>query len=121
MSAEVIREKPDFFVVHIEGIFTYEDQKKIQQTRFDDAAPREKVKVLILAETFSGWGKEGDWGDLTFMYQSDPYVDKIAVVTHARWRDEIMMFLGAGRRKALVQYYPPGQKDMARIWLNEIR
>ena len=52
----------------------------------------------VLAEEFSGWGKEGDWGDLTFMHEYDLYIGKIAIVGDEKWKDQILMFLGAGRR-----------------------
>jgi len=79
---------------------------------------REKIRVLILAEEFSGWGREGDWGDLTFMLEYDPYIEKIAIVASEQWRDKMLMFLGAGYRKAAVEFFPLGQEDKARAWLH---
>ena len=77
----------------------------------------QKVKLLVLAEQFSGWGKEGDWGDLTFMYEYDPYIEKIAVVAGEKWEDQILMYLGAGRRQAAVEFFLPGEEQDARDWL----
>jgi hypothetical protein len=73
--------------------------------------------VLILTEQFSGWGKEGDWGDLTFMNEYDPYIEKIAVVSQAKWKDHLLMFLGAGMRKAAVSFFLEGAEQEARDWL----
>ena len=78
-----------------------------------------KVKILALLEEFSGWGKEGDGGDLTFMYENDPYIEKIAVVAEDKWKDQILMFLGAGRRQAEVKFFFEDEEQNARDWLNE--
>jgi len=101
----------------IKGFFTYDDQKQIEKHSGGKTNLDQKVKILVLAEEFSGWGKEGDWGDLTFMYENDPYIDKIAVVAEDKWKNEILMFLGAGRRQATVKSFPPGATQAARDWL----
>lgn len=73
--------------------------------------------MLALAEEFSGWGKDGDWGDLTFMHEYDPFIEKIAIVADEKWEDQTLMFLGAGRREASVQFFLTGQEQDARDWL----
>jgi hypothetical protein len=78
---------------------------------------RVNVNCLIVAEQFAGWGKDGNWGDLTFMFESDPVIDKIAVVAKKQNKDELLMFLGAGRRQAEVRYFPSGEVDKAQNWL----
>jgi len=62
-------------------------------------------------------GKEGDWGDLTFKYGHDSFIEKIAVVTAEKWRDQFLMFLGEGRRKALVRFYCLDEQEYAKDWL----
>ena len=117
MSITISKESENFFVMTIKGIFTYDDQKQIEKHSGGKTNLDQKVKILVLAEEFSGWGKEGDWGDLTFMYENDPYIDKIAVVAEDKWKNEILMFLGAGRRQAIVKSFPPGEIQAARDWL----
>ena len=73
--------------------------------------------VLILAEAFSGWGKKGDWGNLDFMNEFDPRIEKIAVVADEKWLDEMLMYLGAGFRRAAVSFFAAGSEDEARRWL----
>ena len=113
----IIGSVPIIFVTTIKGVFTYDDQKEVEKNAGGNTNLDQKVKILILAEEFSGWSKEGDWGDLTFMYEYDPYVDKIAVVAEDKWEDEILMFLGAGRRQAAVEFFLPGETQAARNWL----
>jgi len=54
---------------------------------------------------------------LTFMHEYDPYIEKIAVVADEKWRDQILMFLGAGRRQAPVMFFVSGEEEDARDWL----
>ena len=111
------KESENPFVVHIEGTFTFYDLKEIQNKALTEIDRGSTVKLLILAEQFSGWGKEGDWGDLTFMYEYDPHIERIAVVTSEKWKSEILMFLGAGRRQAPVELFLDGREQDARNWL----
>ena len=67
MSVTLTEESEGLIVVQIKGIFTFEDLKEVQNKGRDQIDRSGKVRLLILAEQFSGWGKEGDWGDLTFM------------------------------------------------------
>jgi len=117
VSATIAKESENLLVVHIKGIFTIEDLKEFQRQGGDEIDRSGKVRLLILAEQFSGWGKEGDWGDLTFMYEYDPYIEKIAVVAKAKWKDQILMFVGAGRRQAAVEFFLDGREQDARNWL----
>lgn len=117
MSATVIKESKNFFVVTVKGVFTFEDLEKVQNTARVEIDRSEKIKLLILADQFTGWGKEGDWGDLTFMLEYDPYIEKIAVVSQDEWKDHLLMFLGAGIRKAAVEFFLAGAEEGARNWL----
>jgi len=117
VSVAVTKELENLLVVRIKGILTFEDLRDVQDKARAEIDRSQKVKLLILAEQFSGWGKEGDWGDLTFMYEHDPYIEKIAVVTNEKWKGEILMFLGAGRRQAVVEFFLDDGEEDARDWL----
>ena len=117
MSVTLTKESEELLVVNIKGIFTFEDLKEVQDKGRGEIGRSGEVKMLVLAEGFSGWGKEGDWGDLTFMYEHDANIEKIAVVAEEEWKDQISMFVGAGRRQALVRFFLPGGEKDARDWL----
>ena len=116
MSVTVQKESDNLFVVTIKGVFTYDDLKEIESNT-EGKLRDGNFKALVHAKGFEGWGKEGNWGDLTFMHEHDPYIEKIAVVSDQRWKDEILMFLGAGRRQAQVQSFLDDED--AREWLQE--
>ena len=105
MSVTFKKESENLFVIQVDGIFEFENQKELENNASEQVDRSGKVKCLILADKFTGWGKEGDWGDLTFMHEYDPNIEKIAVVAEANWKDEMLMYIGAGRRKAEVKFF----------------
>ncbi|UCC96908.1 MAG: STAS/SEC14 domain-containing protein [Phycisphaerales bacterium] len=117
MSVTFTKDSKNLLLVHIKGTFTFEDLKGFQNSARAEIDRSGKVKLLILAEQFSGWGKEGDWGDLTFMYEHDAQIEKIAVVAEGKWKDQILMFVGAGKRHAVVEFFPDDGEENARDWL----
>ncbi|MFC1764437.1 STAS/SEC14 domain-containing protein [Planctomycetota bacterium] len=117
MSATFTKESESCFVASIKGIFAYKDLEGIQVQARAAINHSQNVRLLVLMEDFSGWGKEGDWGDLTFMYEYDASIAKIAIVADLKWRDQVLMFLGAGRRQASVKFFASSQEQTAREWL----
>jgi hypothetical protein len=117
MGISYVKEPSGLFVLRLSGIFTDQERKEMEKAGRAMIDRSGKVKVLILAEGFSGWAKKGDWGDVSFMFEYDPYIEKIAVVADKQWRDNMLMYLGAGMRKAAVEFFPLGQEDKARAWL----
>lgn len=119
MSVIISKELDNGLVVTVTGIFTYQDLQAVQNTAKTMLNSGVKTNCLILAQQFTGWGKEGNWGDLTFMYENDPLIGKIAVVGEKKRQDELLMFLGGGMRQAAVKYFFPDQEQEARTWLSE--
>ena len=113
------KEAEDLFVITIQGLLTFQDLTEVQNRARAEMDPQQKVNILILAQQFAGWGKGGDWGDVSFMYEVDPSLEKIAIVATQKWRDEIMMFVGADRRQAVVKFFLDDQERDARSWLKD--
>jgi hypothetical protein len=117
MSVLFTKEAENLFVISVKDILRYDDLKEIENKGRAEIDRSGKIKLLVLAEKFSGWAKEGDWGNLTFMHEYDPYIEQVAVVAAEKWRDQILMFIGAGRRQASVEFFLPGEVEDARNWL----
>ncbi len=117
MGLTFTKESEDLFVVQVKGTLTFEDLKQFQNKARAAIDRSRKVRMLADFEEFSGWGKEGDWGDLTFMYEYDPYIDRIAVVAKAKWKGELSMFLGADRRQAKIKFFTDDRPEDALGWL----
>ncbi len=105
------------YVIRISGVFTNEQRKAMEAAGRAEIDRRSKIKILLLADGFEGWAKGGNWGDIRFMLEYDPYMEKIAVVADEKWRDPLLMYLAAGHRQAAVEFFPLGQENMAREWL----
>jgi len=117
MSIIFTKESENCFVICIKGVLTFDDLKEAEKSGREGIDRSQKVNLLVLAEQFSGWGKDGDWGDLTFMNEYDSNVERIAVVADEKWRDQLLMFLGDGRRQASVMFFFPDEEKDARDWL----
>ena len=117
MSAKLTIESENLFVLNVKGIFTIEESREFEKKAAAEIDGTQKVKALVLAEEFSGWGKEGDWGDMTFFFEKGPYIEKIAIVANEKWKDELLMFAGAGLREGEVKFFPDGGEGDARSWL----
>lgn len=111
------KEASGLYVLRISGVFTNQDRKAMEAAGRAEIDCSSKIKVLILADGFAGWGKEGDWGDIRFMLEYDPYMEKIAVMADEKWRDPFLMYLAAGHRQAAVEFFPSGEESKARTWL----
>ena len=119
MGVSFAEKSEDLFVVSIEGVLTFDELMEIEN-KFAAAIDRSrKIKGLILAEDFSGWAKEGDWGNLEFMLEYDPYIQKIAVVANEEKKDDLLLYLGKGMREASVEFFPAGEKQKAHDWLQQ--
>jgi hypothetical protein len=117
MGVTYVKEPSGLYVIRMSGNFTDQDRKGVENFGRATIDRSGKVKVLVLAEGFSGWARQGDWGDLTFMLEYDPYIEKIAVVAGEQWRDKMLMYLGAGLRKAAVEFFTMDHENKARAWL----
>ncbi len=120
MSVSFTKASENLFVVSVEGILTFNELKEIQNNVSQAIDRSRKIKVLLLAENFSGWAKEGDWGNLEFLYEHDSYIKKIAVVTNEKWKDWLLTFLLAGMREASVESFMAGEEEKARNWLKDV-
>ena len=91
MSVIVTKESENIFVIRVNGIMTFNDQKEVENRVSTEIDQSSKSKILVLTENFSGWSKEGDWGDLEFMNEYDPYIEKIAVVSEIEAMELLLM------------------------------
>ncbi len=80
---------------------------------------RGAVRLLVVLNRFSGWADGENWNDLSFYSTHGERIERIAIVAEDRWRDQALMFVGAGLRKAPVEFFVPGAISIAREWLAE--
>jgi hypothetical protein len=108
----------NIYELHVSGILTKAELDAMQATASMLLTGNTKIKALIVANDFAGWEKGADWGDMSFFVKFGDKIEKIAIVSNPKWETEWLMFVGAGFRRAPVKFFPTGQTDAARTWLN---
>jgi len=74
-----------------------------------------KPRVLTVLESFEGWQRAAEWGNLDFQYWHSNEIAKIAIVGEPKWEADALAFAGASLRKAQVKFFPLGQVGEARV------
>ena len=111
------RDDSGVHVVRIRGLITDDTFKRLRDQAAKQLATVRSVKGLIFLERFEGWGKGREAGNLDLMLRYDAQMEKLAVVGDLKWREEFLMFLGAGYRHAKVRFFATEELQKARDWL----
>ena len=111
------RDDSGVHVVRIRGLITDDTFKRLRDQAAKQLATVRSVKGLIVLEGFEGWGKGQAAGNLDLMLRYDAQMEKLAVVGDQKWREEFLMFLGAGYRHAKVRFFATEELQKARDWL----
>ena len=118
VTATFRREAEGVYTLWIGGILNKATLDNIQaMARRDIEAGVKNLKVLLFLIDFQGWKRGDDWGDLEFFSRYEEYIAKIAVVGEDRWKEETLLFLGAGRRHGEALYFSKHFAGQAKAWL----
>jgi len=115
MSMEMRVEGQRLLVVRIHGILRQAEFDECQRAAAEVIRAVGKVAALIVLDGFEGWEHRDEWGDMSFLIEHDNDIEKIAIVGQEKWREEVLMFAGAGLRQSPVRYF--NDTDSARAWL----
>lgn len=119
MSAEIISNFNGIVTYRISGILTQSELRRRQKELIAIIGREGGIRLLILCEDFQGWDKASDWEDVSFQSQSDPYINKMALVGDKKWEDLALMFTGKGFREFPIEYFESHEIEKARAWLTE--
>lgn len=118
MGATIEKDKNGIWVLRISGALRKEEMDAVQAEGLKELSHDENVKVLVMVESdFCGWVGNEVWNDMTFFVQHGDRIDKIAIVGNPMWESRMLMFAGAGFRRAPVKYFPANRLSQARSWL----
>jgi hypothetical protein len=117
MPARIQHESGNLFRIDVSGVLRLAELKNVQIVAAEEIARCGRIALLFVLDTFEGWERGADWGDLSFYTEHDQAIDKIAIVGDEKWRDDGLAFAGAGIRKAAVRFYLPMELARARAWL----
>ncbi len=117
MGLTVQQEGGNVWVLRISRVFHKAEQDTAQAAAAKDFEAGGTAKVLVIAEDFRGWESGADWGEMSFLFKHGDRITKIAIVADPQWETQLLMFAGAGLRRAPVQFFVTGQTAAARAWL----
>jgi len=108
-----------------DGVLTFKVTGQLNQAEFAAAQKRAgeiirqqgKVRLLVLVENFAGMAKAGDWGDVSFQADYDPFIEKLAIVGDRKWEEVALLFTGKGVRRVPIEYFPAADLAKAGTWL----
>jgi stage II sporulation SpoAA-like protein len=115
MSMEMRAEGQRLLAVRIQGILRRSELDEFQRAAAKMIRKAGKVAALVVLDGFQGWERTDKWGDVSFLTEYDTDIEKIAIVGEELWREEVLMFAGAGLRSTPVRYFTDAAS--ARAWL----
>jgi hypothetical protein len=118
MGSTIQRENSGILVLRIFGALRKEELDAVQADGLKGLGLNENAKVLVIVEDdFRGWVGDEVWNDMTFFVQHGDRIEKIAIVGNPKWEARMLMFSGAGFRRAPVKYFTKERLAEARAWL----
>ena len=75
MPVEIIDVSGKLVQVKIRGVLTKADHERIIRIAKEAIAREGKIRALIIAESFEGWERSGDWGDVSFMMEEGQQIE----------------------------------------------
>ena len=107
------------------GVLTFKVTGRLNQAEFAASQKRAgeiiqqqgKVRFLVLVENLTSIDKAGDWGNVSFQADHDPFIEKIAIIGDKKWEDVALMFTGKGIRRVPIEYFLPADLVNAKAWL----
>ena len=118
MSAEIIDVSGDVITVRIAGVLAEAALIDLQKATADVIRRLGKVRLLVLAEGFTGWASGGAWNDFSFQQNYDSCIEGMAIVGDRRWEDLALIFAGKDLRSFPIEYFTPNESDKLRAWRN---
>lgn len=117
MGVTLQQEEGNVRVLRVAGMLKKSEFDAVITAEAKEWGPQTRVKLLVLAEAFTGWEQNADWGDLSFFLKHGDQIEKIAIVGDPKWETELSIFAAAGFRRAPVKFFPLNGVASARAWL----
>ena len=117
MPITIAREPDNTYRLDIRGLFRPADLRLAEAAVVEAIEQAGPVKLLFVLDAFEGWERGKDWDDASFYAKHGDRISRIAIVGPEKWRDEALMFAGAGLRKGPVEFFPESAAVQARLWL----
>ena len=108
------------YLIKLTGLLTWGEfqafQNQVETAQVFVAGP---LRLLIQLEEFAGWELGETWSDVSFFFEHDQDIEKIAVVGDVCWHDPMSLFLFADYRQAPTRFFAATEWAVARAWVLE--
>jgi len=117
MPCEIVEKEESLITIKISGVLKRSELAQMERVAIEAMGPARKIKFLILTENFQGWDNKDNWEDVSFQFEHDQQIEKIAIVGEKQWRELVEVFVGKGLRPMDIQYFTPAETTIARTWI----
>lgn len=117
MSAEITDISDPVLTCQLRGKVTYAEFSAMQKKAAELIQKRSSCRILVLLENFLGLEKAGEWGDVSFQAENDPFIGKIAIIGDPKWEDVALLFTAKGIRRVPIEFFTKEDLAKARKWL----
>jgi hypothetical protein len=117
MPVQLVDGGGGILTLNVSGLLDEEDLHAAHEQVAACIRQQGKVCILVLAHAFEGWSRGGEWNDFALQTQTDPHVEKMAIVAEQRWEDLALLFVAQGLRPFPVEFFPLSELARAREWL----
>ncbi|HJV66947.1 MAG TPA: STAS/SEC14 domain-containing protein [Geomonas sp.] len=118
MGATINRDRSGIWVLRVRDALQKEELDAALTECLKTSGAHDDLNLLVIVENdFIGWMGREVWNDMTFFVRHGDRVAKIAIVGDPKWESRMLMFTGAGFRRAPVKYFAENQLSQAYDWL----
>ena len=117
MPVEIIDKSGNLLQVKIKGVLAKAELDRIQGVAVEMIEREGKINTLVLLEDFQGWEKAGDWEEMSFAYEHDKDIEKMAMVGDPKWELQALSFAGKPYTSKKVEFFDTSRLDEARAWI----
>ena len=117
MAATLEHDGGNIYRILISGRLDGPDLERLERRAAAEIRRAGPIRLLITLDAFTGWEKSANWQNLGFFVRYGDDIERIAIVGDERWRAEVLMFAGAGLRKAPVEFFSAPEAQRAAEWI----
>ncbi len=117
MAAEIVGFSDGIVTASISGKLAQSELTAVQKAVAQKMKEHGKVRLLILAQGFDGWGQGSNWGDLSFQMEHDHNIEKMAIVSERKWEELVLVFTAKGLRSFPIEFFDSADLEKARQWI----
>jgi hypothetical protein len=119
MPVSIEQDHGNIHRIRITGLLHKSEMENVQRRATIAIEAGGNIRLLFILDRFEGWEKNAAWGDLKFYLKHGNQIEKIAIIGEEEWRDQALMFAGAGLRQGEVEFFPTEKSIAAVAWLEK--